>query len=72
MKNFEQVVIDLQSFFRTREPLTENEQLFVENRLMILQWEYSFWAQRPIKIVRAPDSPLDIGATGPPPTLERP
>jgi hypothetical protein len=50
LKDFGQIVTHLQSLFRSRQSLTENEQLYIENRLMILQLEYSLWAKRPIKI----------------------
>jgi len=40
-KDLGQIVTHLQSLFLSRQSLTENEQLFIENRLMILQLEYS-------------------------------
>ena len=54
LKGFGNIVADLQLFFRSRPSLTENEQLFIENRLMILQVEYNLWTKRPIKVVRVP------------------
>ena len=52
LKGFGKSVADLQLFFRSRKSLTENEQLFIENRRMILQVEYNHWTNRPIKVVR--------------------
>jgi hypothetical protein len=52
LKGFGKIVADLQLFFRSRNSLTENEQLFIENRLMILQVEYNHWTKRPVKVVR--------------------
>jgi hypothetical protein len=54
LEDFQQLVDDLYSFVRSRESLTENEQLFIENWLMILQLEYSRWAKSPVQIVRVP------------------
>jgi hypothetical protein len=52
LKDFGQMVADLQLLFRTCPSFTENERLFIENRLMFLQWEYHISAKRPIKIAR--------------------
>ena len=49
LKEFGKVVADLQLLFRSRQSLTENEQLFIENRLMILQMEYSLCTNDPKK-----------------------
>jgi hypothetical protein len=54
LKGFGKMVADLQLLFRSRPSLSENEQLFIENRLMILQWEYHLWAGRSIKILSKP------------------
>ena len=51
LKEFDKVVAALQLLFRSRQSLTENEQLFIENRLMILQMEYSLCTKRPKKVV---------------------
>lgn len=45
LKEFGKLVADLQLLFRSHS-LTENEQLFIENRLMILQMEYSLCKKR--------------------------
>ena len=45
LKRLEESVQELYVFFRTRQSLTESEQLFIENRLMILQIEYNIWAR---------------------------
>jgi len=55
LKGFGSIVADLQLFFRSQPSLTENDQLFIENRLMILQVEYNRWTMRPIQIVRVPE-----------------
>jgi len=52
LRGFGRVVGDLQSLLRSRAALTETEQLFLENRLMLLQCEYNLWTQRAIKIIR--------------------
>ena len=43
--SFGELVADLQSFFQTCHPLTESEQLFIENRLLLLQIEYTKWSK---------------------------
>jgi hypothetical protein len=45
LKRLDESVQELCVFFRTRQSLTESEQLFIENRLMILQIEYNIWAR---------------------------
>ena len=45
LKRLDESVQELRLFFRTHQHLTESEQLFVENRLMILQIEYTTWAR---------------------------
>lgn len=49
LKNLHAVTTDLRSFFRAGHALSEAEQLFIENRLMILQIEYSLWAKDKLK-----------------------
>lgn len=49
LKLLDAVTADLRSFFRAGHSLSETEQLFVENRLMILQIEYSLWAKEKLK-----------------------
>ena len=44
-----QVAANLQALLRKGLPLTEAEQLFVENRLMMMQIEYQQWAKRQSK-----------------------
>lgn len=44
-KDLDRLTVALRSFFRAGHPLSEAEQLFIENRLMILQIEYSLWAK---------------------------
>jgi hypothetical protein len=65
LKDFGRIVADLEVLFRSRQFLAENEQLFIENRLMILELEYSKWANRPIKIVLPENDspPLGMEAT---------
>ena len=58
LKRFGQIVTDIQLLLRARPLLTDNEQLFLENRLMILQLEYNLWANRPIKVLLEPDIDL--------------
>jgi DNA-directed RNA polymerase specialized sigma24 family protein len=43
MKHFDQSFVVLLSHLRARKPLTLNQQLFIENRLMMLQMEYNLW-----------------------------
>ena len=45
LKRLDESVQELCVFFRTHQSLTESEQLFIENRLMILQIEYNIWAR---------------------------
>ena len=45
LKRLDESVQELRLFFRTHQQLTESKQLFVENRLMILQIEYTTWAR---------------------------
>jgi hypothetical protein len=45
LKRLDESVQELRLFFRTRQQLTESEQLFIENRLMILRIEYTTWAR---------------------------
>ena len=52
LRGFGRVVGDMQSLLRSRAVLTETEQLFLENRLMLLQCEYLLWTQRAINIIR--------------------
>jgi len=52
LRGFGRVVGDLQSLLRSRASLTETEQLFLENRLLLLQCEYNLWTQRAINIIR--------------------
>ena len=40
------IVVELESVFRNAESLTEDEKLFIENRLLFLQMEYSRWVTR--------------------------
>ena len=42
---FDEAVIDLRRLLRDRESMTDDERLFLENRLMILQLEYNVWAK---------------------------
>jgi RNA polymerase sigma factor (sigma-70 family) len=44
LKHFDQSFVGLLSLLRARKPLTANQQLFIENRLMMLQMEYNSWA----------------------------
>ena len=41
------IVVELESLFRHPQSLTEDEKLFIENRLLFLQMEYSRWVTRP-------------------------
>lgn len=45
LQRLDESVQELCVFFRRRQTLTESEQLFIENRLMILQIEYNIWAR---------------------------
>lgn len=45
LKTFDSAAADLRSLLRARPELSEAEQLFIENRLMMLQIEYTFWAK---------------------------
>ena len=40
------IVVELESLFRHPESLTDDEKLFIENRLLFLQMEYSRWVMR--------------------------
>ena len=42
---FDEAVMDLRRLFRDQESMTDEERLFLENRLMILQIEYNVWAK---------------------------
>jgi DNA-directed RNA polymerase specialized sigma24 family protein len=44
LKQFDQHFIRLLCHLRARNPLTQNQRLFIENRLMMLQMEYNVWA----------------------------
>ncbi len=39
----DQAAAELRAFFQARPSLTESEQLFIENRLRLLQMEYTLW-----------------------------
>jgi hypothetical protein len=41
------LVVELESLFRRPDSLTDDEKLFIENRLLFLQMEYSRWVMRP-------------------------
>ena len=45
LEKLDEAVNDLRLLFRDHECLTEEERLFFENRLMILQIEYNVWAK---------------------------
>ena len=51
LKSFDYIIADIHCLLRSHQSLTESEQLFFENRLMVLQMEYYRWAQRPLDIV---------------------
>lgn len=44
-QDFDEVANGLRSFIRSRPCLTDNEKLFIENRLLMLQMEYNLCAQ---------------------------
>ena len=48
------IVVELQSLFSHPESLTDDEKLFIENRLLFLQMEYSRWVTRPDNSQRQP------------------
>ncbi len=44
LKSFDEAADELRLFLRAGHPLSEAEQLFIQNRLMMLRMEYSLWA----------------------------
>ena len=44
LKRFDEAADELRLFLRAGHPLSEAEQLFIENRLMMLRMEYGLWA----------------------------
>ena len=46
LEAFAKVATDLQCLFRTHQSLTADEQLFIENRMTMLQLEYRVWTHR--------------------------
>jgi hypothetical protein len=46
LRHFRQSVADLQELLRDLHSLSDTEQLLIENRLMILQFEYTRWLKR--------------------------
>lgn len=65
LSDFDWAAGDLRALLRTRPPLTEAEQLFIENRLMMLQIEYTLWTNMHSKTHHGPargkkSSSLDI------------
>ena len=54
LKNFDKCCVGLVSLLQARQCLTVNQQLFIENRLMMLQMEYRLWAGRLQKTARLP------------------
>lgn len=64
LKEFDDAVAGLRSLLRSRQLLTDSEQLFIENRLMILQIEYRLWANDVGTQPRYPSHPhTDTGQT---------
>jgi hypothetical protein len=49
LKSFDDAAAELRSFLRAGHPLSEAEQLFIENRLMMLRMEYTIWAKDKLK-----------------------
>ncbi len=45
LEKLDEAVNDLRLLFRDQEFLTDEERLFFENRLMILQIKYNVWAK---------------------------
>lgn len=56
LRELDETVVHLRSLLRSRQSLNEAEQLFIENRLMILQIEYSVWAKTKLHEKRLPTS----------------
>ena len=54
LKDFDKCCVGLVSLLQARQYLTVNQQLFIENRLMMLQMEYHLWAARLQKTARLP------------------
>jgi hypothetical protein len=54
LRDFDQNFVGLMFLFRARGYLTTHEQLFIENRLLLLQIEYNLWAARLRKATRFP------------------
>ena len=64
LENFGQIVADLELLFRSKQTFTENEQLFFENRLLILRLQYFRWAKGP-----RPKQDLPLGSEASPTPL---
>jgi hypothetical protein len=56
LADFERCFAGLVSLFRKPRYLTLDDQLFIENRLLLLQLEYNLWAARLGKARRFPAS----------------
>ena len=54
LKDFDKSCVGLVSLLQARQCLTVNQQLFIENRLMMLQMEYRLWVGRLQKTARLP------------------
>jgi hypothetical protein len=57
LETFAKIATDLQCLFRARQPLTADQQLFIENRIMMLQLEYKLWMHRDRIRLRSFDFP---------------
>ena len=49
LEHLHETAVSLQAFLRSRPPLTEAEQLFIENRLMVMQIEYQQASKQKLK-----------------------
>jgi hypothetical protein len=72
LEDFERCFVGLVSLFRKPRYLTMNDQLFIENRLLLLQMEYNLWSARLGKATRlttAKDLTPDTQSSSPLPHL---
>jgi hypothetical protein len=69
LEDLERCFVGLVSLFRKPRYLTLNDQLFIENRLLLLQMEYNLWSARLGRATRLPsakDLTTDIQPSSPP------
>jgi hypothetical protein len=65
LEDFEQCFAGLMSLFKTSRSLPVEDQLFIENRLLLLHMEYHLWSARLRRATRFPTADDQIADTQP-------